>query len=681
MGRGVGARAVRAWPAAAHLILFALIFSVPLLLLLGALLLRSAAMERQEVEQRTLEKVYDLVSEIDRDIDRQLTLLQALATSPALAAEDWPAFYEQAKASLKGKAYIIVIDSAGHQMVNTYVPYAQAPTLTGDPDTLARIQATRAAVVSDLFTSLVVKANVYNISIPILRDGQLRFVLSLGLTLEKLHELLTSRSLPPQSTAVIWDGKGIILARSDDGERRIGTAVSPRLRAQPAMTVSSASVDGEDVLAAVGRLSHANWGVAVTFPAAVVERQVLDSLWLWGATIVVVAVLVVALAFLFGRELTKPLAAATAAAGALGRGEPFEIADSRLSEANAVNAALRRARDDLEKSTAALRDSEEQMRTAAEAAQFGAHQYDVASDRTRRSLQFRQILGVDESAAVSTFEAGLAFVHDDDRERTRLRKQQILDGPEERYEIEYRIRRPDGQVRWVMDRGQVMREPGSGKAVKVVGVVLDITDLKAAEQRQRLLFDELNHRVKNTLSIVQSLAQQTLRTRPDPQDFARAFEDRLQSLARAHDLLTHETWLGALLQEIVAVALSPFVGEGRSIDIAGDPVMIPASTTITLSLMLHELATNAAKYGALSKPDGRLAIHWTVSDAESAATVDLIWQEKGGPAVAPPQRQGFGSRLLAASALQLGAQFELDYATTGLRCRLRFTVARPTTMA
>src|SRR5262249_10049603 len=119
---------------------------------------------------------------------------------------------------LKGNAYIIVIDSAGHQRVNTYVPYAQAPTLTGDPDTLARIQATRAAVVSDLFTSLVVKDNVYNISIPILRDGQLRFVLSLGLTLEKLHELLTSRSLPAQATAVIWDSKGLILPRSGNRE-------------------------------------------------------------------------------------------------------------------------------------------------------------------------------------------------------------------------------------------------------------------------------------------------------------------------------------------------------------------------------------------------------------------------------------------------------------------------------
>jgi PAS domain S-box-containing protein len=681
MGRGVGSRAARAWPAAAHLILFALIIAVPLLLVLGALLFRSAAMERQQVEQRILEELQDLLSEIDRDIDRQLTLLQVLAASPALAAEDWPAFYEQAKASLKGKAYIILIDAAGDQVVNTYVPYGQAPTRTGDPDTLGRIQATRAGVVSDLFTSLVTKGSVYNISVPILRDNQVRFVLSLGLTLDNLHQLLRSRSLPAQSKAVVWDSKGIVLARSDESGRSVGMAVSPRLRAQPALTVVKTSVDGEDVLAAVGRPSRANWGVAVTFPAALVERQVLASLWFWGATIVVVAMLVVGLALLFGRQLTKPLAAATTAAVALGRREPFEIRDSWLSEANAVNAALRRAREDLEKSTAALRESEEQLRTAAEAAQFGAHQYDVASDRTFRSLQFRRILGVDESAAISTFDAGLAFVHPDDRERTRRRKRQILAGPEARYELEYRIRRPDGQVRWVMDRGQVMREPGSGKATKVIGVVLDITDLKAAEQRQRLLFDELNHRVKNTLSIVQSLAQQTLRSRPEPQDFARAFEDRLQSLARAHDLLTGESWVGASLQEIVAVALAPFLGEGRSVDIAGDPVMIPASTTITLSLMLHELATNAAKYGALAKPDGRLAIHWTVSDTGSAAAVDLIWQEKGGPAVVPPQRQGFGSRLLAASALQLGAQFDLDYASAGLHCRLRFTVAQPTMMA
>ena len=195
--------------------------------------------------------------------------------------------------------------------------------------------------------------------------------------------------------------------------------------------------------------------------------------------------------------------------------------------------------------------------------------------------------------------------------------------------------------------------------------MLDITDIKEAEQRQHLLFDELNHRVKNTLSIVQALAQQTLRTRPDPADFARAFADRLGSLARAHSLLTHDSWRGAALRDIVATALAAFLDEGRPIEIGGDAVMVPASTTITLSLMLHELATNAAKYGALSVADGRLAIRWTTTEAGAGTAIDLHWREDNGPPVSPPKSRGFGSRLLAGSAQQLGAELELDYAASG----------------
>ena len=126
----------------------------------------------------------------------------------------------------------------------------------------------------------------------------------------------------------------------------------------------------------------------------------------------------------------------------------------------------------------------------------------------------------------------------------------------------------------------------------------------------------------------------------------------------------------------MATALSAFIDEGRSIDIGGDAVMVPAGATVTLSLMLHELATNAAKYGALSVAEGRLAVRWTAAQTGAGITVDLHWQEDGGPPVSPPTRRGFGSRLLASSARQLGAELDLDYAGPGLRCRLRFTVPR-----
>jgi PAS domain S-box-containing protein len=662
--------------AAAHLIVFALVVAMPLLLLVGALLYRSVTLEIEQTKQRVAQVLEALIADLDRDMERRIAVLETLSTSPLLAAEDWPAFYAQAKESLRGRAYLILVDAEGRQILNTYVPYGEAPKQTGDPTTVKKIRQTMRPVASDLFTSLVVQQPVYNISIPVMRNNELRFVMSLGLMPEDLRTLLQGQGLPPTWVAAIWDSKGVTMARSRDHARLLGTTVPEHLVKLPLQTVvRTTNIDGEEAFIAIGHGHWSDWAVDVSFPAALVDRQVRDSVLLWGATILLVGGLVIGLAFLFGRALTGPLAAATAAAAALGRGQAFTIRQSRVREVNAVGQALLRARYDLAQGSAALRRSEEQLRTAAEAAQFGAHEYDVARDRSQRSPQFLKILGADPADATVTFEAGLDFVHPEDREPIRQRKLAILREAESHYQLQYRIRRRDGQVRWVMDRGQVIRDD-AGRALRVVGVVLDITDNKEAEQRQRLLFDELNHRVKNTLSIVQALAQQTLRTRPEPADFAEAFTDRLVSLARAHSLLTHDSWDGADLRNIVTTALAAFIDEGRPIEIGGDPVMIPPSTTITLSLMLHELATNAAKYGALSVPQGRLSVSWTAVDAESAVAVDLDWQEHGGPPVSPPARRGFGSRLLAGSAEQIGGELEMDYATAGLRCRLRFSVPR-----
>jgi PAS domain S-box-containing protein len=662
--------------AAVHLIAFAVAVTLPLLLLVSALLYRSVTLENEQNKQRIGQVLQSLVVDLDRDMDRRIAVLQTLSTSPLLAAEDWPAFYAQAKQGLGNRAYLVVVAADGRQVVNTYVPYGEAPKMTGDPASLERMKQDPRPVISDLFTSLVVRKPVYNISIPVMRGNELRYVMSLGLLPEDLRDLLQGQSLPPNWSAAIWDGNGVTMARTHDQERLLGTAVPKHLtELQPEKVVRTTNIDGREALIAVARGHWSNWTIDVSFPAALVDRQLRDSLLFWGATMLLVGASVVGLAFLFGRTLTRPLAAATAAAGALGRGEPFAISDSPIREINAVNDALRRARHDLDEGSAALRDSEERLRTAAEAAQFGAHEYDVVHDRTHRSPQFLKILGADDADATATFEAGLDFVHPDDRDMTRRNKQRILQRPEDRYQLEYRICRRDGQVRWVMDRGQVIRDK-AGAARRVIGVVLDITDIKEAEQRQRLLFDELNHRVKNTLAIVQALALQTLQTKPQPDQFADAFSDRLGSLARAHSLLTEDSWRGASLKDIVAIALSAFTAEGRSIDIGGDAVMVPAGATVTLSLMLHELATNAAKYGALSVAEGRLAVRWTAAPSGANTMVDLQWQEDGGPPVSPPTRRGFGSRLLISSARQLGAELDLDFATVGLRCRLRFPVPR-----
>jgi PAS domain S-box-containing protein len=376
-------------------------------------------------------------------------------------------------------------------------------------------------------------------------------------------------------------------------------------------------------------------------------------------------------ASVFGWFLTKPLARAAEAAAALGRGDPFVLPDGPVAEVNAVGHALTETQRELEASRLALRYSEQLLGTAADVAQFGAHQYDAVHDRVHRSPQIRRILGA-APGDERDLEAAFDFVHPDDREQVRWRKRQILDS-EDQYQLTYRIRRPDGEIRWVMDRGQVERDQ-TGQALRVIGVLVDITDLKASEQRQRLLFDELNHRVKNTLAIVQSLALQTLRSSPEPQAFSKAFGERLQSLSRAHDLLAETAWQGAPLAKLVAAVLEPFIGQGGRVEIAGDAVDLPANTTITLALMLNELATNAAKYGALSGSTGRVSISWTARASGKTVAVELVWREQDGPPIAPPQRRGFGSRLLAASAHQIQGTLEIEFPAAGLVARLRFGV-------
>jgi two-component sensor histidine kinase len=196
----------------------------------------------------------------------------------------------------------------------------------------------------------------------------------------------------------------------------------------------------------------------------------------------------------------------------------------------------------------------------------------------------------------------------------------------------------------------------------------------AAERQGRLLTDELAHRVKNTLAVVQALALQTLRADPDPRAFAETFSSRLASLARAHDLLTGHGWTGAAIDQIATVVVEPFHRPDgtATFAISGPPVQMTPNGAITLSLMLHELATNAAKHGALRQPHGHVAVEWTIARESSRALVHLLWRESGGPAVAPPARQGFGTRLLETGAAQLGGRIERKWAAEGLVCHLVF---------
>lgn len=209
----------------------------------------------------------------------------------------------------------------------------------------------------------------------------------------------------------------------------------------------------------------------------------------------------------------------------------------------------------------------------------------------------------------------------------------------------------------------IVEGDGSVSGVFVEGV--DITEQVQAQDQQRLLLDELNHRVKNTLATVQAISQQTLRGATDPAAFAKAFEARLLALSQTHNALTDGQWAGASLSHILELELQPYGPERVSLD--GPDVHLPARMALSLGMVFHELATNAAKYGALSR-DGRLSVSWR-REAEGLA---FVWRETGGPPVTTPTRRGFGSRLVERSIVsELRGALDVDYRPEGLVCQFR----------
>lgn len=211
----------------------------------------------------------------------------------------------------------------------------------------------------------------------------------------------------------------------------------------------------------------------------------------------------------------------------------------------------------------------------------------------------------------------------------------------------------------------------------VVGSIvtlIDITERKRAEEQQTMLVAELNHRVKNILAIVQSVAGQTLRTSPSLPAFNKAFSGRIQAVSIAHDILTQTRWIGIGLTELLATVLAPYgIGEGRVIT-EGPPVLLEARLVLPLSMVLHELATNASKYGALSVPSGKVAISWRLLDGRRR--LELTWLERGGPAVAPGGARGFGTTLIERVVrFDLDGEAELAFEPEGVHCVLAFVLS------
>lgn len=247
--------------------------------------------------------------------------------------------------------------------------------------------------------------------------------------------------------------------------------------------------------------------------------------------------------------------------------------------------------------------------------------------------------------------------------------------------VEINYRRKDGSEFWAGLLISPVRDE-AGDIVQYFASFVDLTKHKDEEAQSKMLIDELNHRVKNTLSTVQSIVWQALRTASDPEAIRSSIESRLFALSRSHDLLTRENWHSAGLRDVIHDAMEPFVvADGREarLVITGENIRFPPKAALALGIAFNELATNAVKYGAFSNSAGSVFIDWNLEHTPEGSRLVLKWQEKGGPPVKPPSRKGFGSQVLERGlAHEMEGVVQLAYLPGGLVCTINIPAPRPT---
>jgi two-component sensor histidine kinase/DNA-binding response OmpR family regulator len=317
-----------------------------------------------------------------------------------------------------------------------------------------------------------------------------------------------------------------------------------------------------------------------------------------------------------------------------------------------------------------LRQSEQRRGLALMAGRMGSWDHDLQSGSWFWDEGQSRILGVDHAAFAPAVATIAALLHPDDTARIRDAMARLTPA-DPGGSVEFRIVRPDGETRWC-SVAAVAAFDDQGVLVRLSGVTTDVTDRKEAEDRQVLLAREVDHRAKNTLAVVQAIVR--LARRDSVEDYSRAIEGRIAALAQTHELLSQSRWEGASIERLAEDEMAPYRGEARSrVTMTGPSLLLRPEQAQVAALTLHELATNAAKYGSLSVEAGQVDINWTTDDG----LLILNWTERGGPAVSKPKKGGFGTKIISSLGAGNRDKVSFDWRAEGLRFTLQLRYAEP----
>lgn len=327
-----------------------------------------------------------------------------------------------------------------------------------------------------------------------------------------------------------------------------------------------------------------------------------------------------------------------------------------------------------------LRESEALYRSALAAGRMGTWQTDLINKTRLWTQEGMALFGLNlpdgRGHVGGDQDEYRSALHPDDRHL--MQKFHELADKQDLFTSEYRTVWPDGTTLWLRGHGQVVARTPDAKAHRMVSIVADVTERKAAEDHIQFLMHEISHRSKNLLTVIQSIARRTARTATTMEEFESRFGRRLQGLAASHDVLVRNNWQGAPLADLIRQQLEPFVDVRSSrFELAGPDVVVTAEAAQAIGLAIHELATNAIKYGALSAPTGKVKVSWEFdTDAGVPCQLLLNWKEEGGPPVVPPSHKGFGHVVVDDMIERsLNGKVAVEFAVSGLNWRVLIPAA------
>lgn len=660
----------------ASLFALAVACTIPIALVAGGLVWFFTAKESGQYERDLSDRAALMLTAVELKIQNVVEDLQILAESPALAAGDFARFGTHMLSAnrLIGSYGIVLVDRSGQLVLST----RRAP---GEPlpkrtvlETQEKVFATGQPQVSGLIAAVAVEDSIVSIEVPVRAGGEVRYVLAAGLSPAYFAEVM-KKNVPPEWIGSIVDQRGILISRVPD-LGVVGQPIVPILMEQVGKRsgrwIEIESRSGAKAYTSFLRSPHLGWTVFLSVPRELLSAGLRQSVMILTAMVVMALVISLLLARELSLWILGSLHTLQRNVAALGRGEDLqqtqprglrEVADME-SVLSGVSRDITAARERVERERILLKATVHAMPVgvlivAPDGSVLLVNRKALAIWSTSQAQSFRDFTKVTRLRL-----DGSRYPPGEWPITRALRDGSVTEDEEAIHEA------PDGtRIRVSISAAPVYDE--AGKLIAAVAAFFDVTELRDALHRQNLLLDEINHRVKNTLATVQSIAMLTRAGSGTVDEYIEGFQRRIMALSRAYNLLTDNNWQGSDLDEIVSGMVEPY-GRPNQISVDGPSVRLPPRQTLALAAALQELATNAAKYGSLSVEHGRLDVRWGYVDRK----LNLTWIESDGPAVTPPTRRGFGSRLIEeVMAREAGWTSELRYRPEGMRCYLSLELA------